>query len=356
MKDKSVHQFVPILAPCDAIGNEILTIRESLRRCGYNSEIYVGGLHNGKSSDATLFTEYKPDSNDILIYHHASGSYLVEFLASLPNKLIMIYHNITPPNYFQGIIDDTLIQSLMLGREQLKLLRSKVEVALCDSEFNRQELVQLGYKNTDVLPIMIDFARYGTAPRQEIISKYSDSTNILFVGRIAPNKKIEDLLKLFAYYSKCINCNSRLFVVGGSWGVERYYSWLQNITKTLHLDNVEFIVNADTRELVSYYKIADVFVSMSEHEGFCVPLVESMYFGIPIIAYNCTAIPHTLGDSGILVNEKNYEEIAELIQLIVEDESLRNNIVGKQYKRLSAFNSQTSEKILHEYVQCLVSV
>ena len=351
-----VHQIHPTVSYGDAIGNDMVEIQSVLRKLGYNSNIYAQYIHP-KMRGVKNYVEYKKISSpeNILIMHYSIGygSDLFAFVKSLPDKKILIYHNITPPEYYRDI-NSEYEYHIKIGREELRNVRNIVELALGDSELNRQELVKLGFKNTGVLPIIIDFNKYGMNGNQKIIRKYNDShVNILSVGRFGPNKKIEDVIKCFYYYNKYVNPKSRLFIVGSYEGMDKYYNKLKVLANKLNLKKVYFTGHVRFEELISYYKLANVFISMSEHEGFCVPLLESMYFKIPIIAYHSTAIPYTLGDSGILVNNKDYEEIAEMINLLVEDDELRRKIVKKQTERLNDFERSKIENILKGYISCI---
>jgi glycosyltransferase involved in cell wall biosynthesis len=332
-----IHQILPTISPGDAIGNEVLLIREILRGWGYKSEIFAQNIH--ESIDCANFYlehEKRSSKNNVLIYHFSIGSEVSKYVMKAPDRKVLIYHNITPPHFFYNI-NDNLAMALGAGRKELKLLADKIDAALGVSEYNRLELVEMGYRDTEVLPLIIDLSKYDKY-NKGIISKYDDSwTNILFVGRIAPNKKQEDLIKCFYYY-KAINPRSRLFLVGGFNGCEVYYDYLQNLIKNLGINDIHFTGMVDFADLISYYMLADVFLCMSEHEGFSVPLIESMHFGIPIIAYNSTAVPYTMGGAGILVNRKCYPEIAEMINLVVTDEKLRERIVTKQNTRLKDFS------------------
>ena len=329
-----IHQILPTLNPGDAIGNEARLMQSLFREWGYTSHIFAENIHH--ITTAFHVEKYREFSNkgNILIYHYSIGSGITEYFKNLPDKKILIYHNITPPEYFIGI-NEILIKLLKDGRESLPSLVDSVDLAIGDSEYNRRELENMGFSRTAVLPILIDFDIYGRF-NTSLLKKYTDDyVNLLFVGRISPNKKQEDILKIYYYY-KSINPNSRLFLVGGFNGCERYIDQLQDIVKKLQLSDVIFTGSVPFEDLISYYKIADVFLCMSEHEGFCVPLVESMYFNIPIIAYNATAIPFTLGDAGVLVNAKNYSEIAELIDVII-DHDLKKKITEKQSIQLREF-------------------
>ena len=335
-----IHQILPTISPGDAIGNDVIEIRNILRKWGYKSDIYAQNIHPEMSKNAKKYIAYKKISSkdNILIFHFSIGSEVFDFVKTLPDKKIMIYHNITPHKYFIGI-NDYLAILLKNGRNELKSFAGITDLALGDSEYNRLELEELGFGNTDVLPILVDFEKYDN-PNYKLLERYEDDcVNILFVGQISPQKRQGDIIKAYYYY-KHINPRSRLFLVGNYERSERYYEQLQELTRRLKLKDVYITGMVGFKDMVAYYKLADIFLSMSEHEGFCVPLLESMFFDIPVIAYNSTAIPYTLGDSGILIKEKNYEEIAEMINLLVEDTELRIRIIKKQNERLKEFDKE----------------
>lgn len=339
-----IHQILPTLSPADAIGNEVRLMQSLFQEWGYTSHIFAENIH--PETTAFYFKDYKKYSHkeNILIYHYSIGSDITELFKTLPDKKIIIYHNITPPEYFIGI-NEVLYKLLKEGRDSLPGLIPSVELAIGVSEFNRLELETMGFSRTAVLPILIDFDTYHRF-NESLVRKYTDDyVNLLFVGRISPNKMQEDIIKIFYYY-KSINPKSRLFLVGGFNGCERYIDQLQDIVKKLQLSDVVFTGSVAFEDLISYYKIADVFLCMSEHEGFCVPIVESMYFDIPIIAHNSTSVPYTLGNSGILVKGKKYDEIAEFIDVIINNNDLKMNIIEKQRIRLSGFGfDKTKEKV-----------
>ncbi len=205
---------------------------------------------------------------------------------------------------------------------------------------------------TKVLSPFIDFEGLKKDPDKKILNRYNDDwTNLIFVGRITPNKKIEDVIKVFYYYKNTINPKSRLFIVGSFVGMEKYCSYLRALTLELNLQNVILTGHVTTEELVAYYQLSNVFVCMSEHEGFCVPLVESMYFNIPIIAFNSTAIPYTLDGTGVLVNKKNFYMIAELIDIVLRDENYRGKIVNEQKRKFNDFSHSAISEMLKDLVE-----
>ena len=344
-----IHQILPTISPGDAIGNEVIEIRDILRKWGYKSDIYAQNIHS--KMNAKRYTDYKKVSSkdNILIFHFSIGSEVSDFVKTLPDRKILRYHNITPYEYYIGI-NDYLANLVKNGRNELRSFCDIIDLALGNSDYSRLELQEYGFRNTGVLPILVDFEKYNN-PNHKLLERYEDDyINILFVGRIIPQKKQEDLIKTYYYY-KCINSKSRLFLVGNYEGSEKYYKQLQELIRRLKLKDVYITGMTDFKDMVTYYKLADVFLCMSDWESFCVPLLESMFFDIPIVAYNSTAIPYTLGKAGILINEKNYEEIAEMINLLVEDTELRNRIIKKQNERWREFDKKKIEKKFKKYIE-----
>lgn len=346
-----IHQMLPIFSYGDAIGNNVLAIQRILRRLGFNSYIYADLV------DQRLSLFYKPykkyldisSGDNILIYHYSLFSGLSDFIRCLPDKKIMIYHNITPEYFYRGISEE-VARNCRLGREELKNILGCFHLALGDSEFNRQELEGFGARKTGVFPYIVDFERYNIQPCQNRFPIEDNCTKILHVGRVTPNKKIEDVIKVFYFYQK-INPQSQLFFIGGDNDTEIYSNALKRLVYNLGLEKVYFLGHVDFEDLVKFYKESDIYLCMSEHEGFCVPLVESMYFNLPVLAYNSTAIPYTLEDAGILINEKKYHEVAEMIHLLVTDKVLREKVIKGQRERLMDFNIDKITEQLKAYIE-----
>jgi glycosyltransferase involved in cell wall biosynthesis len=210
-------------------------------------------------------------------------------------------------------------------------------LALADSEYNKQDLLEAGYASVQVQPILIPYTLQEVKPDATVMASADDGANLLFVGRLAPNKRCEDIVKVLHQYRQ-IEPGARLFLVGARRYTQRYVDWLHDFIHQLGLEgSVIFTGHVSQEALAAYYRIADVFVMMSEHEGFGIPLIESMRFGVPIVAYASTAVPETLGGSGILIHQKQFSVIAELIHLLRTDSALRSRIVERQRARVQDF-------------------
>jgi glycosyltransferase involved in cell wall biosynthesis len=291
-----------------------------------------------------------------LFYHYSTLSPEAnQALAEFKGKKAIIYHNITPA-YFYAPYSQFILDLLRAARANLGQLRDQVDMTLGVSAYNCADLAAAGYAHPRRLPLLLDFDSFAAQPPSAVtLERFDDGwKNFLFIGRLAPHKRQEDVIRAFAWYNRFINRNSRLLLVGTA-GLEQYLYHLREVVKSLDMEeHVVFAGHASLAELAAYYRVAHIFVSMSEHEGFCVPLVESMYHGLPIIAYAAAAVPETLGDAGVLINEKDYPMIAEIAYLLIEDEALRNRIVRRQQERLADFAPASIASQFKQYVEELV--
>jgi glycosyltransferase involved in cell wall biosynthesis len=345
---RHVHQVLAALSYGDAIGNEALAIQRHLRSAGFESDIFAERVHPRMASLARPLFEYREVSgrDTVCVFHFSIGSAAGRLAYHAPDRLVCIYHNITPARFFLGF-HPHLAGLCHHGRRELEAFADRTELALGDSEFNRRELEAAGYRKTAVLPIVLDLDAYRRPPSPVVKRLYGDGrTNILFVGRVIPNKKIDDLVRVFAVYQRYVDPRSRLLVVGDHRGHERYYDRLQAMVRAFDLDEVVFTGQVDEDDLMAYYSVADLFLCLSEHEGFCVPLVEAMSFGLPVLAYDAGAVPETLRGGGVLLKEKRPEIVAELAQLVLRDPALRKAVVATQERAMAEVRSADFGAIL----------
>ena len=346
--------MLPVFALGDAIGNEVIMLDKLMREKGYETCIFceIASEETGKIS-LHYSNIPKLDNNDIILYHMSYSSILTFLFSNIKCKKIMVYHNITPPDFFYGY-HFIPYKNCYKGLEETLYLSNKIDYCFAVSEFNKKDLENIGYTcKIDVLPILLSFDDYKKKPSEKIIDKYSDgTTNILSVGRInAPHKRWENIIKTFYFYQKNADKNARLFLVGSYGTDEIYPKRLMSYVKDMGLDNVIFTGHIPFDEILAYYKIADIYLCMSEHEGFCVPLLEAMLFNKPIVAYSSTAIPYTLGDAGFLLNNNDPLETALVIDRILKDRILYDEIVRKQNERLSFFDIQRVSGLFLQYIE-----
>jgi glycosyltransferase involved in cell wall biosynthesis len=338
---RAIHQLASNFDYGDAIGNHIRALRGLIRQWGYASDVYAQYIHEGLSREARFYTRYRDvsDPANVVLFHFSIGSEVTSFFAGLPDRKVLVYHNITPAEYFVGV-NARVADRCRRGRWELQRLAAVTDLALGVSEFNRRELEAAGFRRTGVLPILVDWKGYALAPVRSLVDAYREGTNLLFVGRIAPNKRVEDLIKTYYFYRR-LDPGSRLLVVGSSVDTEGYLAGCQKLAAELGvLDGVVFTGSVSQADLGTYYRLASVYLSASEHEGFGVPLLEAMHFGVPIVAYAAAGVPGTLGGAGLLVAEKDFPMIAELIHRVVTEPTLRAAIVGGQRERLKAFDPE----------------
>ena len=335
-----VNQWVPAAHRGDAIGDSARRVRQMIRDAGHRSDIFALTIDEPLRGDVRPFADPEARAGDVTIFHFALPSPMTAAFASLPGARVLQYHNITPASFFAPY-DPQLFRLAALGREELRSLVGKVDLALGDSEYNRQELEACGFAPTGVLPIAVDTARITGAPRSPALEKIlSDGLiNILFVGRIVPNKRIEDHIRLAEVYKRYVDSYYRFIFVGRHDGVPRYYAAIRAMLLQYRMlpDRFVFTGAVSDRELAAYYRWADVYVSLSEHEGFCVPLVEAMAADVPVLAYAAGAVPETLGGAGVLFSPKDLEMAAEMVGTLVYDRGLRAGVLAGQRRRLADF-------------------
>ena len=349
--------MVPNFSFGDAIGNDVIMLDILIRKKGYETCIFYEEVSEKASKISSHYSNIpKINKNDIVLFHMSTYSNMVYLFTEMNCRKIMIYHNITPPEFFYGY-HFSLHKYCHKGLEQVQYLSDKADYCLADSEFNKKDLEKMGYTcKIDVLPILLSFDDYKKEQSDKIINKYNDgTTNIISVGRInAPNKRWENIIKTFYFYQKYVDKNARLILVGSYETDDVYPKRLMSYVKDLSLNNVTFTGHIPFDEILAYYSIADVYLCMSEHEGFCVPLLEAMLFNKPVVAYSSTAIPYTLGDAGFLLEKNDPLEAALVIDRILKNRILYDEIVRKQNERLSFFDTQRVSKLFIQYIEDLV--
>ncbi len=353
----AVHQVLATLGYGDAIGHEVLGIQRVLRRAGFESDIFVETADRrleGLTRDyRELIDATHPDN--LLLHHFSIGSKASRTAYALPDRMALVYHNITPPEYFVGV-HRTLAQQCFRGRRELRAYIGRCDLAMGDSEFNRDELDLLGFPRTAVLPVVPGFAHLDGLANRFVADRFDDEwTNILFVGRVVANKKIEDVIRCFHAYHTTFNPRSRLIIVGIFSLFERYFAALTHLVQELGNSHVHFTGHIADEELVAYYEAADLFLCASEHEGFCVPLVEAFYKQVPVLAYAATAVPVTMDGAGVLYDRKDPAYVAALMDGILSDVQLQDAIVDGQTAAVERLGSKNFEGTLLGFVDRILS-
>jgi glycosyltransferase involved in cell wall biosynthesis len=349
-----VHQVTFGMMMGDAISNHLLEIDARLQAWGYETAIYAQHIAPemvGRVRPDAQLVPYLAAREDVIVYHYSIYSPNTRLFRAAGGRRILVYHNITPARFFHGW--DAHQEALCeIGRRTLHYLID-CDLAVGDSEFNRQELIDAGFaaEKTAVLPIFLSLDRLYSLPVDKKLQaqlQQPNTVNWLTVGRIVPNKAIEDVIRIFYHYNRIINPQSRLYVVGSRY-VSTYDRALNELVAALGLEEcVIFAGRIPDAQLKSYYQSVDLYLCASHHEGFCVPLLESMYFGVPILARKATAVPETLGDAGVLFTGLCHVEVAEMAHLMISDDALRRQIIRKQKDRLRRLSPLRAENALRQ--------
>jgi L-malate glycosyltransferase len=353
MSRPAVHQVLATLGYGDAIGHEVLGIQRVLRGAGYESEIFVETA-DPRLEDLTWDYMELPQASapdNLLLHHFSIGSKASRTAFALPDRMALIYHNITPPEYFVDV-HDLLVELCFLGRRELGAYVPRLELALGDSEFNRQELESLGFAPTGVLPVVPDFSHLDEPPDPVVAGQFDDEwVNLLFVGRVIPNKRIDDLIRIFHAYKTHFHPRSRLLVVGSYGGFEKYLAMLHGLAAKLGTRDVYFTGHVTNAELAAYYEVANLFLCASEHEGFCVPLTEAFYMRLPVIARAATAVPATMDGAGVLYEDRDPLHVAALVDAVVDNRALSEAILTSQDAALDRLRARDFAGTLLRFVE-----
>jgi glycosyltransferase involved in cell wall biosynthesis len=357
-----VHQFLATFAGRDAIGMHTLRVQRLLRDAGFESDIYALDIHDevrGRAFPADAFRRRVPDDADAwILYHFSIGSEVLNLLRALDRPLALDYHNITEAKYFWRW-EPRAAASMLEGRKQLAEIAPEVRFALADSAFNERELLDLGYRHTAVAPILLDFADYETAPDAALLTarrraRQAGGADWLAVGRIAPNKCQHDIVLAFAAYRRLHDPNARLTLIGGQSAGE-YWRALRRLVEDLGIAGAVTFANVVTHaELLACFRTSDLLLCLSEHEGFNVPVVEAMYFEVPVLAYAEAAVPDTVGDAGLLLTDKDPLVVATAAERLRSDSTLRTQLVEAGRKRAEHFSIARTGPHLVESLKTLM--
>ena len=336
MKFAAIHQIVAGFATGDAISLEAAALRDVCRALGAASEIFVPMENVAEDSKALVrpLEDYRPVPGDLLVFHYSIQSRATEAFRRSTARKAMIYHNVTPAEFFRGF-DERVVRQLEEGRRELGAVAALADAVWADSAFNAAEVAALGAKNVKVLPLLFSAGAFDVPADPAVAQGLSGpSKKILFVGRMAPNKCVEELIEAFAWYHKRIERRSELILVGSERSCPRYFAMLRMFAAELDLMSVSFVRYASPNGLISYYRRADLFATTSRHEGYCLPVVEAMYKGVPVLARNVGGVPEAMDGAGVAFDETRPEQLACLMHRMISDSALRNEILASQQARI----------------------
>lgn len=348
-----IDQYLPGFAPHDAIGNHTLQVRRVLREAGYESDIWAEFILGDLTREASpyLHDTHRPAEGRVLLYHSSTSSPMAAWLrerARSGDPVIGHYHNITPASFFAPW-EPHIADAMRSARSELAMLAPHTAFSFADSAYNETELVELGYPATQVCPILIDLEEYHRPPSRLVLEnlqrrKARGGAQWLFVGRVAPNKCQHDVVAAFAVYRRVFDPLARLTLVGGATS-PNYLHAVERMIAELELgSSVEILGGLTDEELLAYWAAADVFVCLSEHEGFNVPSVEAMELGVPVVAYAAAVLPETLGGAGLLLASKDPLEVAEAVDRACRPGPTRERMIKAGKLRAAEFSLEKTSK------------
>ncbi|MDQ6706078.1 MAG: glycosyltransferase [Acidobacteriota bacterium] len=333
----------------DAVSNHCILLRTRFLEMGISAEIYAESFEDKVANEGLPASRLldAADTNDILLHQFYNDTALIPLVEQFPGRRVMLYQNITPPEYFPE--GSPLYDSCRRGLRLARSLPPLYDLSLGMTEFSRNDLAKMGYSPTGVVPLFIDVEAIRARGGRDIRRGPRDGlTTFLFVGRVAPNKKFEDLLEFIAAY-KSLGKNARLIAVGDDRQIPEYTERLMKLARKLALrrgGDFVFTGKIPDAEVADYYRNADAFLCMSEHEGFCAPLLESMAFDLPTFAYAAPACEEVMGSGGVLFRDKNFPAMALAVATTLEDPSRRAEILAAQREHLEAFRPEEQRKTL----------
>jgi glycosyltransferase involved in cell wall biosynthesis len=333
-------------APGDAITKSALLIRDALRAEG-PAEIYAQHVEPGLNTDVGQLAQLpmRPNRARPLVFHASMGSWPVYRALRDEPRLVLVYHNFSPPEYYADHAPE-VASDLVRGRWELAQLRDRVELAIADSEYNASELVELGYTDVRVVAPTPDVDRLDrVTPDPAMLARigsWGPGPLVLCVAQQLPHKRIDRVMAAVAVLQQEHRPDARLAFVGVD-RLESYSRALRAMSRVVGLREPHLLGRISDEELAALYVRADVFLTLSEHEGFCVPVIEAMATGVPVVASRRAAIPSTLGDAGVLVDRPGDPvEVAAVLDRVLGDQDLRMLMIGRgvgRARRLAAPSS-----------------
>ena len=345
MSRVSIDQFSASVRERDAIGNEVVALQRTLTKLGYSSRIFAEEAGTVAGQRVHQWRRYRGSALDLLLIHYSYGSAAYQALCSLPQRKILLYHAPTPAKYLAGLnpaMSATAVQAV----HELPRLASSIDTAVAHSAFSAQDLQAAGCRSIQVVPYLLYEPLYRPPPDKEVLARFQGDgwKNLLAVGRIVPNKCLEDCLFVLDFLKRSVDPHWRLFLVGSWKGTEAYKGRLRNLAERMDLEDIHFTGSVPQSSLLAYYRIADALLFMSEHEGLGVPLIEAMRMDVPVFAFAAGSVPEVMGDVGVLFQTKDWPVIAETVALVTSNDGLRERVLSRQRDRLAAFSADLTER------------
>ncbi len=339
-----VHQFHSVMRS-DGISDEALHITRILRGWGYRSYVFSESWDEAGAPYTLNYESYEKFSSpaNVVIIHYWSWTPPISYALTLPDRKILVYHNVTPADFLEPY-DHRQAEWSRHCRRMLSAFVGRVDLGLGVSQFNRRELEEVGIKPTGVLPLLIDWKRFEGPREERVLERYSSGpARILFVGRIAPNKYQHELVRVLERYTRALGKDAVLLLVGDDEGFPSYSRLVRGLSEALVPGKVVMTGKVSMEELKAYYETASVFVCLSGHEGFCTPLIEAMHSGVPVVAYAAGAVEETMGGAGVLMRTKDPLHVAKVVDALISNRAFRGHVLATQRERVKRFRSASLE-------------
>lgn len=337
---RAAHIVTTGFAPWDAISNHVLQEQRVLRGLGIRCEIFADMrfVHEDLRSLVHPASSWervaRPD--DVALLHYSIASESIDHVLARAERSAIGYHNITPAELLWEWAPG-LARVCAVGRRRLAELAQRVTASSADSDYNAGELRELGFPN----PAVVGILRPPLPPPISAARHRSDRLEVLFVGRGVPNKAIHHLA-MTMHALKDVGVRAHLTHIGSWGGMAPYERYCRDLIHELDLHHeITLLGSVSDARMASAYANADVFLCLSDHEGFCVPIVEAMHYGLPIVAFASSAVPWTAGDAALLLDEKSPSLVSEAIQEVRENTALRERMAAGRERQL-AYHSETS--------------
>lgn len=328
-----IHHFTATLSPRDAVGAHTLALDELLHDMGHRTELFAQSVHPDLRGRAADFRDHDPGSTpDLLLYQASTGSPVADHLLGRAEPLVLNYHNLTPAEHFDPW-EPHVGAELDAGRRQLARLARRAKAAVADSAFNAAELAELGMEHLWVAPVLFDPP---PLPEHRVTA---EPPTLLFVGRLAPNKAQQDLIAAVSLL-RTRRPGARLVLVGTA-SSHRYETALRELAADICPGGVEFAGSVDQSTLIDWYGRADAFICLSEHEGFCVPVIEAMAAGLPVVAFDAAAVPETVGAGGVIIDDKRPATVVAAVERVLDDATLRAELGRNGRARAADFSPES---------------
>lgn len=342
-----VHQVLSGAGPHDAVTTQARVFRDLFSSWGWSGDIYAGHIDPRIASEVSQLRDLDPGPDDLLLVHYSAYAPRLRRVLQLPQRTLLLSHNVTPARWFWDY-EPTIAIHCQLGRAQLPEYAERADVAAGVSSYNAAEL-----GSDVVIPILFDPTSLGPAGTAEAVAA-GPEPELLFVGRLAPHKRQDELIRLVALLRSNRLPGARLRLVGEQLNAH-YREALEQLAEDLAPGAVTIESSLTTDELADRYRRADVFVCLSEHEGFCIPLLEAFHLALPVIARPVGGIPEVVGDAALLVEDRDLAVVAELVALACEDAELRGELRRRGLQRVIAFDREATAAALRAAIERTVA-